>query len=861
MDYDVRLIRFVKAHTNDDGTDVLPRVNPAEDDVVICLSHFDYLFFKTIIPESSSAMTPLQLISNHRETENQEDNYTYPLYILKEKDATIDSFWGWESDYTSVIRVHHSYDKKDGLQSKNLAEKIQVKLKAWEFKEKEGSFKIPTPIDKGEVKMPAKIQVYDSLELGDSVIVLKCDSLVATLLFSKLLMELRCVLDSYTYLGISPKVFYDKGNRRAQNRDKFKLESASTRFTIHSLSEAKDFFDQIKKQNKGKLDLVTGTTDARIRWNTTTESGFLEQIARFDPADTKLYRAFYDTITRVGTPWVDLGRAEKTIHRSIEYKKLFEDSKYTDKLKQNAWLKNENYLWLSLNKLLASVKTMGQNCVMDDLANLLIPSLHALVERISQLAELKKEEIPHAVDEIHDLIRDYFYLIYDISRLEGQLVQHPELYPAPYYLPAAILQFEMQFTYCCSTLFGETEHETLFYPVLIPHYQSEASTFAPLDPVVYGPRDESNLICPLRIYLPVHLLYDPFTAVHQLCHEVAHYSGSKARARSVRLGLICKCCASMIMTYWENILGYDFSLDWNKKIVQGFLSDLTVTIKEAYSRNGGTEYLSSVRDLIPGVCTEVFLNPSYFDSFHNVLLASHYDNLEDSLHLLQEIVSHSRGFSKLSIAYSAQIRAHILYICTLMKECYADIAMIQLLNSNMDVYLNLLLSALYDSKAVEKKAWQEESTTEAEKEFLLQLADNPALKLQIDRCAFISDCMGWELNGLQSGRIESRIKTQTELLQNRGTEGAATTGNQSELARWNVMSLNESVISPIESACITEYLCGCKQLLDEQLNESSNSDLVGNLRAALKAVSSQDFDWKKVQQFVLKNLFGEDDTQ
>ena len=42
MDYDVRLIRFVKAHTNDDGTDVLPRVNTDEDDVVICLSRFNW---------------------------------------------------------------------------------------------------------------------------------------------------------------------------------------------------------------------------------------------------------------------------------------------------------------------------------------------------------------------------------------------------------------------------------------------------------------------------------------------------------------------------------------------------------------------------------------------------------------------------------------------------------------------------------------------------------------------------------------------------------------------------------------------------------------------------------------------------
>lgn len=74
------------------------------------------------------------------------------------------------------------------------------------------------------------------------------------------------------------------------------------------------------------------------------------------------------------------------------------------------------------------------------------------------------------------------------------------------------------------------------------------------------------------------------------------------------------------------------------------------------------------------------------------------------------------------------------------------------------------------------------------------------------------------------------------------------------------MTLNESVLSPIECECITEYLRGCKQLLDVQLNKSSDPALVGNLRTALKAVSSNDFNWKEVQQFVLKNLFDEDDT-
>lgn len=73
-----------------------------------------------ISSEDGSDMAPLHRISHSREKATDEDNYTYPLYILKEKDAAIDRFWEQKSDYTSVIRVHHSYDIGGDLVQKKI---------------------------------------------------------------------------------------------------------------------------------------------------------------------------------------------------------------------------------------------------------------------------------------------------------------------------------------------------------------------------------------------------------------------------------------------------------------------------------------------------------------------------------------------------------------------------------------------------------------------------------------------------------------------------------------------------------------------------------------------------------------------
>lgn len=875
--YDVRLIRFVKAHIGESGDTVSPSVSDHNDpNVAICLSHFDYLFFEELNNQEAH-VTPLQLIGNDRKSRTQEDNYTYPLYILKKCDSATNAFWEIASDYTSVIRVHHNCDGGNNmLQSQSLTEALCEKLSEWYVREKENVFEIPTPTNDGSLNVEARFQIYDSLELGDSVIILKCNSMAATLLFSKSLLKLSCVLDSYTYLGISPKVFKQR-LWGTNDRDKFMLESASTRFKIHSLSKAQTYFGNVINSRQGQIDLVTGTTDAKIRWKTKTESDFLQQISQFDPEEPKLYEAFDDTITRVGTLWSDTKLIDEKAPKTSEgFRQLYDTHQYAKDLSACKWLKNDGHLWLSLNKLFSSVKTMGKNCVMDDLANLLIPSMFALAKRISQLAELEEKYRSTAIGEINELIRDYFYLIYDISRLEGQLVQHPELYPAPYYLPATILQFEMQFAFLCAVLFSDISdvknnsedrqadsssgsYDTLFYPVLIPFYTKVASTFAPLDPASYTTKNSSSkLVCPLRIYLPVCLLYDPFTAVQQLCHEVAHYSGNSTRCRTVRLELISECCASMIMSYWEEILNYDFPLDWDNSLVDSFLSNLKKTISNKHMSNGQTAYLSSIRKSLPSICTDIFLNSGYFDSFHNVMLSAHDENSgeinkspELSLALVQDIVSHSKGFSKLAISCAKHIEPHINYICDLMKEGYADIAMIQLLEGKMDVdtYLRLVLPT-YDDSVTAEVAPSTDCCAKSMEEYLLDLACDPILKGQIDRYAFVLNCMDWKLSCLQSDHTIQRIQTQLGILERMRSSCSTAQTGLDKADRWNVERLGTTVMSVKECKCIVMYLSKCKEVLCAHFYKKSRSQ-VEALQKALLAVSSDGFNWVDVQQFGL----------
>lgn len=885
--YDVRVIRYIKARpeTGPDGKTIsVPLKTDFESfckrkqgrQYVICLSHFDYLVFDHL--SESPHKSPLDVIDQDRKSQTpdntgdksgtlMEDNYTYPLYMLKQidSDATrqeVSDFWEQKSDYTSVVRIHYRGSSKGDLHlgadffvQQMIAAGIKITMREPE------TIKVEVPVITGEnppVEVDVLCLVYDSLELGDSVVILKSSSMTATLHVSRMLNKMPCVLDCYTYIGISPELFADPAEHKNNQRDRIKLNSASTRFTVKTLKAANDYFGKYFRGEE--IGFITGTTDARIRWKgdasgNLSEQIFLGKIAKLDPDNPEFHQAFRDVITRTGIEWplTSEDEGDQPTEFSSDYGMLFDENKtpaicwFSGNGGIPLWLKNDDLLYLSLKKLLGAIQAMGQDGVMDALAELLIPSMRALFSRLYELKDCGWN--PAYKGSIEGLLQDYNSLIQNISQLESQLVQHPEIYPVPYYIPAAVLQFELQFTRRCSELFrdmdDDKEKKYVFLPVLIPKYQSDASTIAPLDPGheresvgVDKRHDGGERISPLRIYLPIKLLYRPHEAAHQLCHELAHYCGDTPRNREARFEAFCTCCAAMLMASWEEMIGdKDVYIDWGDSTIKGELNLLRERIKSGYRKNK-KYYLTDVREHLLQQIQGIGLNPRYYEYFHNILFVHTYAS-QSSIIRAKIMTQQSRMNA---MAYTLFWYQHIDYLKDIFRECYADLAMLKLLDSSAKTYCE----GFYESfENIRNRG-----------DIISEIFKNSSLKRQVDRLAFVLYIMG---DAFISAAKEIQDKPipvqyaieQAELLKE--LSDAVLKNHDGDAAprrvRWNGEVKNDSTMTEEECRAIVGYLRKCKQTLDQKLEKLAPKKLE-MLRAALKATSPDGFDWAEVQEFV-----------
>ena len=90
-----------------------------------------------------------------------------------------------------------------------------------------------------------------------------------------------------------------------------------------------------------------------------------------------------------------------------------------------------------------SLITMMGNCITDDLSILIWPSVQALIDRLSYLSKGNYRIGRKQEAEIGEFLNCWDILENDVSRMEGELSQKPELLSSRYYIPASLLAFYM----------------------------------------------------------------------------------------------------------------------------------------------------------------------------------------------------------------------------------------------------------------------------------------------------------------------------------------------------------------------------------------------------------------------------------
>lgn len=723
--YDIRVVRLIKSTENNPLQNYL---TPSKDHecTLICLGHFDIIVIdKLRVEQDGSPLTKVQDDSqrfwtyteyndmdvNARYARAAENNYLYPLYAIKQLGVcatgsteeekgknTIDTFWNTSSNYTVVTRLHCEREKGGAKEpfSEILANRL---INLYQLNcEEQSSFLCISSVD-GE-EFPASVAFYDSLELGDVVGFIKCDSLATILKIQRDLYETPCVSDAYTYCGINNSLCQEHAEpNKAELLEQKKLEYISTRFSVKQAKYAEMVYPRLLGENYMDSDqhfFVTGNADAVIDWRNYSEAFLLSHIRRLvwidklvdaeDKCAHILYRAFNDIITRVG-----LKHYPPSNSRALDFvkEKGYAQVECPSLLKKIIVDTQTSVRWkYPLIKLLGTLQTMSQNCVMDDLSNLLIPGVNAILKRVEYYLktdkQINEEELLSFLDSCTSLSND-------ILHLENQLVQHPELMPVRYFIPAIVLGFEQKFISQCAYYIekldgvqtGQGEHNRRFQPIIFPSRERNTSTQCYLDHKTDKDYQDDT---PLGIFVPIHYLYQPWEVLHTLCHEVAHYCGDKLREREYRLECITNSAAEYVLQLWDAYCHFKYSSEKDDVIIQT-RRVLAQSIYEMYqkSRGKGSAYLTHIQQYFPVCTVRVAANRELQEKYQNAYLKK--STIMEQLSYVTSLDTMNSMYGGVSLyeLFSAHLKGCLL---PHYKECYADIMMILFLDCKFDDYYN-----------------------------------------------------------------------------------------------------------------------------------------------------------------------------
>lgn len=870
MKYDVRVVRFIKT------TSSCP-VNKNEHADYICLGHFDMMHISKL---GDLTEAPLLEIQNDRGQKGESvfgctENNVYSLYILKDitefKPDKLSSFWTASTTYTVVTRIHCDYpttwskEKQPFSQviedhcKKQVFKNARVVLRQSEDEAESPVFSFDSAINQENTKKEkVDCLFYGSLELGDTVAIMKSCSIRAILEVIYCLSSNECVRDTYSYCGID-RVLLQNNNvlLSAFSVSDAMLDYISTRFYVRNIKNA-DIFMGMLYQQTGKNSAqfyVTGTADQSIHWNECTEEGLLTIMRFLTQKGEDIHYCFNDVITRIGICQKPMEQGDYKLPDK-EIRKLSEVIEGYDVTMD--WLRKEYETYSEINwkysllKLLGTLESLHTNYVMDDLANLTIPSVNAFLIRLNYIREQNNDTIPEKYDnEIIKFLNRWTSLMNEISHLESQLTQHPEFVPVKYYVPAMILQFELQFVKCCCQALSMNQSR-LFVPMLLPIDYPDLHTYCPLDPK----QEDYGQSCPLLLFIPLMDLYRPWETAFRIAHEMAHYCEDNSRNRNLRHKLLIKCAAEYVANCWYGtyiakedgseasdlrVRSKDYALTLQKRMEEAISSQHPA---EQYYLDDTIDYLADI--VSAGIRSTIQLeeylftvDPKYFFNHQKMYTKIHMEQEQSSRnHVLNDMIG-----------------KHLELLRFLYSECYADTAMVILTGCSFDDYVSSIYIDQY-------------TRFEQAEPKIGELLKNPYVLRQVVRMALViyaidqlpNNDNSWhpddilKINSFSSNLVKYSVKIVKDIKEKKTTPP-------------EVLD-DEISVSVDEFLCIRDYLITCASDLANSLQNpgemktkepdrqsqtnSKRYEAVQYVRSGISYVKRNAFDWTRVQKYILE---------
>lgn len=708
----IRVVDLIKG-SYEDGLNV--KLMPDNEDVYACMGHFDVMRVRLL---DTSGDTVFETIARDPWNKDDHERYLrceYPLYILHDQNdrQKEQEFWAAKYPCMLVSRVHF-----EGSEEEVIAKDVLTQI----ITDKFGSSAVAPEDNIGDlsVKMDDGFEVHclfgQTLELGDTSVILKSCSLNACLAIVKCLLGSKEIGDIYSYCGLHRNLFGDviegfKDEGQVQAGLNIQLPHASMRFSVRSSKIANEFWKRMGIDKD--MHFVIGTADALVDLSQITLLKLVGMLGKLydtisiqddeqegQSVNVTASAAFDDVITRVGIS-VDtsFSKAKRPQDVIKDQKMLNEANEIIIEQVQEIVSKLQRYGfdWLvALSSQIRMLLTMQNNCVMDDLSLLIWPSAKAFVDRLQYVVNNNSGKLTgNQIDDIQWFLDGWMKLSNDIFHLESQLMQNPKLQAPRVYVPATLLAFYMAFLKKLDMLLkqidkqaGSKKPDVSYVPLIVHDIGLRANTLCihdPADDVAGGYQGK----CALLVTIPVSLMFKPEMVIAILGHEYLHYSGEAGRLREDRLQSILSSCAGFIMNKWHldgrsdiciSFQNFDYVINRLEKEIKRRLDDR--------DPHAGM-YIRKLTQHMTDIINDIYLD---WDLQSELLIKS-----VGTSELQSGLVEYLRCFTPdqqyESVDTTSPFLSNLLH---LYKESYADMAAVQCLGLDEAVYLENIILPEYD---------------------------------------------------------------------------------------------------------------------------------------------------------------------
>lgn len=858
---DLRVVELFKASRSKCLIEKLNPKNTENENIngYVCLGHFDFM---NISPLSRDEKKTLEYVEKDFK---RRDNYNYPLYIIHDpsndkEDKALDEFWKMRSCFMTVSRIHFTLTGKSKSQKQKSEESKKPKdgIKCIQSALKELQDDSPLCGNRpGDLSLQVQGEMvygvfYQMLELSDLIVVLKSNSICSCLESIRRMMEVSIVGNVYSFYGVHGALCdfkiedaIEKWNKQAEKGSKYfnhnatgameqPIPYASMRFSVIATQNAKLFWKQIKRP----VYFISGTADAIINFSNAPIKDLVKYIAYLvtqtpskdsNHRSIHLYDAFEDIITRIGIQYGDTYSSalspgpKEPVPAILEY--------IQNNLKKgvkNLASSYEQTRWFPiLSSQIDSLVTMIGNCITNNLSVLILPSVRALIDRLFYFKKGRYLIGQTQEAEIGEFLNYWNILENNLSRLEGELSQKPELLSFRYYVPATLLAFYMALIYEYNEFLLEINQEKegkSYVPLITYNVGPRVYTQCILDPSTDKTDDPYNKTVPLLISLPVSMLYSPLETVVVLCHEMAHYTGTFTRYRENRFIRILSSCADLISIGWKLDGRLDYPL--SEKGPEEIKDELTDRLKRLYlERSEDTQYyIANLNANLYQVIAQTF----YDERLRSNLLQNYLDAETRS----QSMFRYAKSLSDSEQSkYLSEVKKSVNNLLILYRECYADLVAVLALNLSAEEYLMAIFHR-------EMQYIQEISPTKTTSQsWVLQI--EAALVLYVLKKSFIEDdgnpsYSPEQLEWLKSWRIKIDEYKKVFTL---------------EKGILSPFQENTIIMYPSEYLHLIYYLSNCKETLEAILQQKEVREKQERLIYIMNTVKDR-FDLKAIQRII-----------